>query len=162
MIQYQILRANIIRIVQQTVRRITDEILGVEVLISRQRDSYLSPGEGGGVIFRRILIFHNKTYLIPPHWQSIFFYYKPPFILCQRRLIPPRTIMSLLSFFSCLFKNWSNFIGLWRSCGGEHQTSFSKESSPWQVIMATSVLKNHRISLLLRVIQQPAVSQVVT
>ena len=61
MIQSQILRTKIIRIVQQTVRRITNKILEVKGL---RDQSIFIIGRGGDEV-RGLWLCHNKIYLIP-------------------------------------------------------------------------------------------------
>ena len=56
MIQYQILQIDIIRIVCQTVRRITNEILGVEGLKDQSLSTTLGGGGGWETTENRLLI----------------------------------------------------------------------------------------------------------
>ena len=74
MIQYQILKTNITRTVWQTVRRITDEILGVEGLTSIFNLSAIS-GEGCASFIDKSQIQVKQTRAIPDyfdfHWVTV-------------------------------------------------------------------------------------------
>ena len=74
MIQYQILKTNITRTVWQTVRRITDEILGVKGLTSIFNLSVIS-GEGGASFIDKSQIQVKQTRAIPDysdfHWVTV-------------------------------------------------------------------------------------------
>ena len=74
MIQYQSLQIDIIRIVWQTVRRITDEILGVKGLTSIFNLSVIS-GEGSASVIDKSQIQVKQTRAIPDyfdfHWVTV-------------------------------------------------------------------------------------------